>query len=144
MSDISETCGVLSQIDDHPPCILDPRHVVRRQWHQDARGTQWSLGPMTEVPEFEPGHGRPDLDMLHRVVQMIDRGDVDEVRETVAQYLVARAEDPRPMHEERQWSPGDKCQLIGDYKVRHIEPCADGHKTGVVTDVRTGKIVERP
>lgn len=57
----------------------------------DAEGKPY---PKTEVPPFESGYGRPDLDMLHQVVQRIDMGDhPHEVREMVAGYIVNRRDD---------------------------------------------------
>lgn len=37
--------------------------------------------------------------------------------------------------------PGDLCQLLGDFKVRHYS--CDEHADGTVTDVRTGEVVPR-
>jgi len=44
---------------------------------------------------FEAGHGRPDLDMLHQVVTMIDQGmwDAEDARNVVADYLNNRKDD---------------------------------------------------
>lgn len=51
-------------------------------------GDPW---PTTAPPTFEPGHGRPDLQMLHDVVAACDRGaSTFEVREMVAGWLVWR------------------------------------------------------
>lgn len=42
----------------------------------------------TKVKPFVAGHGRTDLDMLHRVVQALDIGATSfEVREMVAEYI---------------------------------------------------------
>lgn len=41
--------------------------------------------------------------------------------------------------------PGDRCRFVRDGRrvvaVEHVAPCRDGHKTGTVTDVQTGRII---
>ena len=137
------TSDVLTVLE-HVPDFGEYRMAfgVLEVWVDDEEAVALPLQRgLTEVPPFEPGHGRTDLEQLHEVIRLIDvmGYGVEDVREHVAQYLVGRHEGGR-----RGAMPGDRCQLIGDYKVRHVEPCSDGHATGVVTDVRTGKIVERP
>ena len=44
--------------------------------------------------------------------------------------------------QEPQYQPGDRCRMLGDYKVKHVEDCPD-YPAGSITDVRTGKVVSR-
>lgn len=45
------------------------------------------------------------------------------------------------MTEERQYKKGDRCRLLGDYRVEHHD--CDEWADGVVTDARTGKRVQK-
>lgn len=48
------------------------------------------------VATFEPGHGRPDLEMLYRTVRLIDLGrDSFDVRDSIVNYLNTRPEEVR-------------------------------------------------
>lgn len=52
----------------------------------------WDIAPQPEP--FEPGHGRPDLDMLHQVVQRLDQGVAPSyLRQLLVDYLRARPDD---------------------------------------------------
>jgi hypothetical protein len=35
-------CGMPNRIDEGMSCVLDANHSRRREWHLDARGTQWT------------------------------------------------------------------------------------------------------
>lgn len=45
------------------------------------------------------------------------------------------------MSNEFKYAKGDRCRILGDYKVEHYD--CDEWADGVVTDVRTGKRVEK-
>jgi hypothetical protein len=48
-----------------------------------------------DVPEFEPGHGRPDLDMLHQVIANLDEGvEASYVRMLITNHLSTRPDLP--------------------------------------------------
>lgn len=56
--------------------------------------------PLTEVPRFEPGRGRPDLEALHTVVYQIDTGLLKtpyEIREWIAGHLSSRPDRQKPI-----------------------------------------------
>lgn len=56
---------------------------------------------MTEIPEFVPGRGRPDLEQLHEVVRQIDAGHtLDQIREHIASYLARRPDGGLPRDED--------------------------------------------
>lgn len=44
-------------------------------------------------------------------------------------------------NEERVYQKGDRCRLLGNYRVEHYD--CDEWGDGVITDVRTGKRVEK-
>jgi hypothetical protein len=44
------------------------------------------------------------------------------------------------METEIAYTPGDRCRLIGNYRVQHADDCPD-YSPGAITDVRTGKRV---
>ena len=37
------------------------------------------------------------------------------------------------------YQPGDRCRLLGNFRVQHFE--CDEHPDGTITDVRTGEVV---
>jgi hypothetical protein len=39
--------------------------------------------------------------------------------------------------------PGDYCRICEGGRVKHVEPCRDGHPTGTITDL-SGRIESRP
>lgn len=49
-------------------------------------------------------------------------------------------EQKGPIMAEYTYTPGDRCRLLGDFKVEHADDCPD-YPAGAITDVRTGKIV---
>lgn len=42
--------------------------------------------------------------------------------------------------QETTYQPGDRCRMIGNYKVQHADDCPD-YPAGAITDVRTGKVL---
>lgn len=57
---------------------------------------RFRVRPIEVAIPFEPGHGRPDLEMLYQVVHAIDRGDDSmTIRNNVAGYINHRQEDRR-------------------------------------------------
>lgn len=44
--------------------------------------------------------------------------------------------------QETQYKPGDRCRMIGDFKVQHADDC-DEYVGGTITNVITGKVVTK-
>lgn len=94
---------------------------------------EWTYEGNTFTATVHADHGKALLDRLKA-------GGAENViaRRIPTEKPAAQAQQ-EPEH--RGPKPGDLCRIIGNYEVAHLD--CDEFADGVVTDVRTGKIVRR-